>query len=60
MIAFTDDHPDVRFTWFSSAHDEETDKWKPTSIVHKIAVVDRAVQLGYFAEWLRQCQRKCF
>ena len=23
MVCFADDHPDVRFSWFSAAHDEE-------------------------------------
>ena len=43
MICFVDDHPDI-ISWFGAAHDEQTDKWTPTGIVHKIAAVDRAVR----------------
>ena len=46
IICTADDHPGIKFSWFSAAHDEESDKWKAASIVHKIAVVDRAVRLG--------------
>ena len=38
-----DSGPEIREIWYSAIHDEESNRYKPTSLSQKIAVIQRAV-----------------